>query len=428
MVETGNSTASGSMNAKSTEQHNLSLQEKAIATLSTISYRTGELDGYLRQLCQAVLDVLGDGAAAVTLYRNGKKNVLARVPHSTKVGVPLDVHGQLSTYVVESGDILRVEDALATPQYGNPPAGYCSYLGIPLKLPSGEVVGTLCYFDECTRVYSDDDERVASLFAERAAIALDNYELYLQLKEYSENLESIVEERSKELIAARDALAQKEKLAAIGEFATKLTHEIRNPLATIRLALEYFDRQGDERASKRAQLASSEVSRLERMLNEVLVYARPANLETQEVELAKFSQQFLAIHEYMFEPKAQKVNLVVNAQPRASADPDKLNQILLNLLCNAADAEAHGGTISLIVDESDSHGVITVKNQGAIIPPEKLPGITDAFVSGKPNGSGLGLAIVKSLVDAHQGTLNIESAVEKGTTVAVALVKVSEGL
>jgi signal transduction histidine kinase len=364
------------------------MQEKAIASLAALSYRTGELQDYLNQICKAVLDVLGDGAAAVTLYRNGKKNVIAREPHSPKVGVPLDIHGHLSTFVVDSGEILRVEDALENPQYGNPPAGYCSYLGIPLKLPNGEVVGTLCYFDENTRDYSDHDAQVASLFAERIAIALDNYELYLQLKEHSENLEAKVEERSQELLAARDALAQKEKLAAIGEFATGLTHEIRNPLATIRLALEYFDRQGDDRASKRAQLASNEVSRLERMLNEVLTYARPANLSTKAVDLGQFVDAFLKDHACLAEPKQQTLELNLSCgnssceSPslkntiQVQADSDKLTQILLNLIGNACDAADFNQAIHCSISEDEHFGILQVQNQGAIIPPEKLSTIT----------------------------------------------------
>ncbi len=398
-----------------------SMQEKAIASLASLSYRTGELQDYLNQICRAVLDVLGDGAAAVTLYRNGKKNVIAREPHSPKVGVPLEVHGQLSTFVVNSGEILRVEDALATPEYGKPPAGYCSYLGIPLKLPNDEVVGTLCYFDEHRRNYSDEDAQVATLFAERIAIALDNYELYLQLKEHSENLEALVEQRSQELLAARDELAQKEKLAAIGEFATGLTHEIRNPLATIRLALEYFERQGDERANKRANLASSEVSRLERMLNEVLVYARPANLNTQSVELSDYLTQFLSSHHCLVEPKQQDFKLTSEGPVVVKADSDKLTQILLNLAGNACDAADVGQTIEWHVSETDGFGQVQVTNQGAVIPPEKLSTITDAFVSGKPNGTGLGLAIVRALVEAHRGQLSITSNASTGTTITVAL-------
>jgi len=399
-------------------------QEKAIASLAALSYRTGELDNYLKQICQAVLDVLGDGAAAVTLYRNGKKNVIARVPHSPKVGVPLDIHGQLSTFVVNSGKVLRVPDAIETPQYGNPPAGFCSYLGIPLKLPNNEVVGTLCYFNKSKRKYTNSDEQIASLFAERIAIALDNYELFLQLKSHSENLESLVKVRTKELMETQRILMQKEKLAALGEFATHLTHEIRNPLATIKLALEYFERKSDERGNKRAMLAGSEISRLERMLNEVLSYARPLELHTHTLNFSDFLDDFISTNDVMLDEKKQRFVIHKYAQPTIIADRDKLNQICLNLVRNASEAAGEGQTITLTLNQTDTSScdnrtntaILSVHNTGDCIPEDKLLHITEAFVSTKTKGTGLGLAIVKNLVEALKGQMSIQSTKQTGTT------------
>ena len=394
-------------------------QEKAIASLAALSYRTGELDDYLKQICQAVLDVLGDGAAAVTLYRNGKKNVIARVPHSPKVGTPLDVHGHLSTFVVESGKPLRVSDALENPQYGNPPAGFCSYLGIPLKLPDGKVVGTLCYFDKLQRDYTEQDEQVASLFAERIAIALDNYELYLQLKRHSDNLEVLVEERTRALMTAEKELMHKEKLAALGEFASHLTHEIRNPLATIKLALEYFERQDDARAAKRATLAGSEISRLERMLNEVLTYARPTELSSMPLNLSDFLDNFLSTNDGMLLEKSLKLDLEKAANSQVCVDPDKLSQVLLNLLRNACEASEPSQTITWRLSEDNGFAELSVHNRGDVIPEDKLSSITNAFVSTKTKGTGLGLAIVKNLVEAHDGELEIRSSQKEGTLITL---------
>lgn len=394
-------------------------QEKAIASLAALSYRTGELDDYLKQICQSVLDVLGDGAAAVTLYRNGKKNVIARVPHSPKVGTPLDVHGHLSTFVVESGKPLRVSDALENPQYGNPPAGFCSYLGIPLKLPDGKVVGTLCYFDKSEREYTPQDEQVASLFAERIAIALDNYELYLQLKSHSDNLEALVEERTLALMTAEKELMHKEKLAALGEFASHLTHEIRNPLATIKLALEYFERQDDERAVKRATLAGSEISRLERMLNEVLTYARPTELSSKTLNLSDFLDDFLSTNDVMLQEKNLKLVVEKDSTPLVCLDKDKVTQVLLNLFRNACEAAEVNQDISWKLSRKDAYAELSIHNSGDVIPKDKLATITDAFVSTKTKGTGLGLAIVKNLVEAHEGQLSITSSQTEGTKVTL---------
>lgn len=234
-----------------------------LSKLTSLSYRSGELKAHLDTICESLIDILGEGIAAVNYYKEGKKHVLSVVPKNRYKKGALEAHGYLSTYVVNHKKILNVEDATITPQYGTPPKGYCSYLGIPLKLPNGEIVGTLCYFNQHKRQYTQQEQQVSELFAERAAIALDNYEQFQQLKHYSDSLEDKVQQRTQELVGVREELVQKEKLAAIGEFASRITHEIRNPLATIALALDYLQKTDDIKAQKRAVLAINEVNRLE---------------------------------------------------------------------------------------------------------------------------------------------------------------------
>ena len=191
---------------------NSDVPARTLATLTTLSYRSGELKPYLDSLCEGLIDVLGEGIAAVTLYRDNKKHILSIVPKDRQPKGALEVHGYLSTYVVNHQQLLNVEDATKTPQYGKPPQGYCSYLGVPLRPPNGKVVGTLCYFNKNKRHYSEQEQLSTELFAKKAAIALDNYELYQQLKQYSENLEDLVEERTRELVKTRETLMHKEKI------------------------------------------------------------------------------------------------------------------------------------------------------------------------------------------------------------------------
>lgn len=396
--------------------------EKTLATLKSVSYRAGELQDYLDSVCEVLLELLGDGLSAITLYRDGTKQVLARrpVPDSAP-STTMDVHGQLSTFVVNNNTVLKVDDAQTEQRYGKPPEGFCSYMGIPLRIPSGEVVGTLCYFDRDKRSYTDRDQQVAELFAERVAIALDNYEMYQQLERYSDAQELLVQQRTEELLAARDELAHKEKLAAVGEFATQITHEIRNPLTTIRLTLEYLQKYPEKSADKRVQLAVGEVSRLERMLTEVLLYARPVEVETSELDLAAFCGDFAATFASLADEREQRLALEVDEATMVLADRDKLTQILLNLVRNACEAAGHGQEIHLHCSASVEYGIVTVHNFGDSIPEHKLPNITQPFVSGKPNGSGLGLAIVCSLVEAQGGRLEIQSDAALGTTASVHL-------
>lgn len=399
----------------------LELTTMTLSKLTHLSYRSGEIKPYLDTICESIIEILGEGIAAVTFYKDNKKNVLSVVPKDRQPKGALDVHGYLSTYVVNHHQTLNVEDATITPQYGKPPQGYCSYLGVPLQLPNGEVVGTLCYFNKQKRHYTSEEEKISELFAERAAIALDNHELYQQQKQYANNLEHQVNQRTRELLQVREELVQKEKLAAVGEFATRITHEVRNPLATIGLALEYLQKTDNDKAAKRAKLAENEVSRLENLLNEVLLYAKPVHLKTHPIHLSQWLKDFLITYDsiahqddlsFQYQPQS---NIIVNA------DADKLTQICLNLLRNACEASTKKGVIRWSSGIINKQAYISVHNHGDAIPLAIIGEITEPFISAKAGGSGLGLSIVKSLVTAHQGQIQIESDSESGTTITFTL-------
>lgn len=403
------------------------LPQRTLDLLASLSYRNDELQAFLDEACQSVLELLGDGMAAITLYKNDTKNVLSLKPDTEKCEKQMDTHGHLSTYVVNNGCCLKVEDAITTTEFGNIPEGYSSYMGLPLKLPDNSVVGTLCYFDKNKRIYNEVEQRGAELFAERISITIDNYQLYQRLKDHNVSLEQLIERRTSELLAARDELARKEKLAAVGRFASQITHEIRNPLATIRLALEYIIKQNDlaSGTKKRAELACRETTRLEQLLSEVLLYAKPVQISLKPIELIKFAEDFILTYESLVESRHCQLQLTVNNDRDSSinvlADKNKLTQIILNLITNACDASPKDGTICWEIGQDDSMARIRISNRGEIIPPSKLHKITEAFVSGKPGGFGLGLAIVKSIVDEHGGQLEIRSDETSGTNVSIYL-------
>jgi signal transduction histidine kinase len=176
-------------------------------------------------------------------------------------------------------------------------------------------------------------------------------------------------------------------------------------------------------------LAGSEISRLERMLNEVLSYARPIELHTNTLNFSDFLDDFISTNDAMLDEKKQRFIMHKEAQPTIIADRDKLNQICLNLVRNASDAaeQEQAITVTLSTTDHNTDGIInqtatlSVHNSGDYIPADKLPHITEAFVSTKTKGTGLGLAIVKNLVDALQGQMNIESTKQVGTTFTIHL-------
>jgi signal transduction histidine kinase len=132
------------------------------------------------------------------------------------------------------------------------------------------------------------------VFAERAATAIDNYQLYLQQQQFNATLEAEVAKRTEELRVAQKQLVERERLAAIGEFAAIIVHEIRNPLTTVMMGLNYFKRVDlFEPAYSRLSLALDEANRLERLLRQILLYAQPQQLQLTELNINEFIREIL---------------------------------------------------------------------------------------------------------------------------------------
>ncbi len=219
-------------------------------------------------------------------------------------------------------------------------------------------------------------------------------------------------------------LAEHSRLAAIGQFASGIAHELRSPLTTISLALDYFckaDLPGS--AGKRALLARQEAERVARLLEEMLVYAKPLRLALQEISLVELVAEFIQSQASLAAPRSQTLELANSgSQGRILGDRDRLLQVLINLTQNACEAAPPGSPITLRLSERSDLGTIrlSVENPGPGISADTLVRLTEPFFTTKPAGTGLGLAIVKRLVDAHGGELHWEST-SQGTRFQVTL-------
>ncbi len=220
-------------------------------------------------------------------------------------------------------------------------------------------------------------------------------------------------------------LAEQGRLAAIGEFASGIAHELRTPLATITLALEGLQGEAQaERAQRRLGLASQEAGRMARLLEDILAYAKPVALDLRRIDLAATLQGFLEAHAELAQARHQHLRVSAPTRgPLVLADADRLIQVLTNLTRNACEAAPEGAEIRWdIADEGDTNQVsLTVTNPGPPIPPDLLMRLTQPFVTSKATGTGLGLAIVQRLVQAHGGHLEITSTEDTGTCVQVLL-------
>jgi hypothetical protein len=214
--------------------------------------------------------------------------------------------------------------------------------------------------------------------------------------------------------------AEQDRLAAIGEFASGIAHELRSPLSTVSLALSHSMKQTtDPRARRRLELGLGEAQRMQRLLDEMLLYAKPRTLDLQAVDLAECLRTFIASDGQ--QDPAHPVHLEIDPRisPMVRADVDRLHQIFSNLTSNARDAAPEGTalnwTLTVAVDSPDVR--LSLQNGGEPIPPKILARLTQPFFSTKPGGTGLGLAIVRRLVEQHGGALSIRSDATHGTEV-----------
>jgi signal transduction histidine kinase len=403
----------------------LQQERHTLEVLSSLSYRTGELSRYLQEIACGVSQLLSVDWSVVTLCQNGFEKVLASSINMGDGEHTYSLHGLLTGTVMQTQRPLVVEDARTFTCYGKAPEGYLAYLGVPLRTPQGAVIGTICSFHQKPRKFVDAEVRIVEMFAERAATAIDNYHLYLQQQQFNTTLEAEVAKRTEELRFAQAKLVERERLAAIGEFAATVVHEIRNPLTTVMMGLNYFKRVDlSEPAQERLSLALGEANRLEHLLREILLYAKPHQLQLTELNINEFIREMLNTVRGM--PEAQRRRIEFSpalTAVKVKADKDKLKQVFINIVRNACEAVAEAHTVTWAVDTciAPAQVCIQIHNGGEPIPPDVLSRLTEPFYTTKCSGTGLGLAIVKRIVEAHGGELFIQSTAELGTIVSVQL-------
>jgi PAS domain S-box-containing protein len=149
--------------------------------------------------------------SVVTLCQNGFETVLASSLDTGDVNQTYSLHGLVTNRIIETGHSLTVEDGRSFPEYGDLPEGYRAYIGVPLRSPQGGVIGTVCSFHQQPRHFTPEDVRLAEIFAERAATAIDNYQLYQQQQQVNAQLQAEMQERQefeKALAASEERLRQ----------------------------------------------------------------------------------------------------------------------------------------------------------------------------------------------------------------------------
>ncbi len=260
------------------------------------------------------------------------------------------------------------------------------------------------------------DIELLNLLASQASLAFENAELYRSQRE------------------RLDRLYRAERLAAVGQLAAGVAHEIRNPLTAIRSTIQYLLR-GLNPEEPKHQLVHGllrEVDRINNTVGGLLSLSRSGELRKSEIDLLDPLGQ--AVQLLAARAAEQGVEIHCNlggGGPRVLGDADPLKQVFLNLLINALQATPAGGRIAVGLAPWPRGGQdgtpwveVRIEDTGSGISPEQMRRIFDPFYTTKQDGTGLGLSICHGIIEQHQGEIQLESVIGVGTVVAVRLPRI----
>ena len=233
------------------------------------------------------------------------------------------------------------------------------------------------------------------------------------------------------LVESRLTIERQEKLASLGVLATGVAHEIRNPLTAIKARVFTLKKAvGDQStALKDAYVIEREIGRLERIVRDVLLFARPAEPKRQPISAMVLLRDVADLMRAQLEKSSITLTASASADATIRGDPDQLKQVLLNLVRNAAESIGERGQITLCLHTERTSldgrlldaAILEVVDTGKGIPQEVQKRLFDPFYTTKAAGTGLGLPIAARIIEQHEGALRYKTEMGRGTTFGIAL-------
>jgi signal transduction histidine kinase len=230
---------------------------------------------------------------------------------------------------------------------------------------------------------------------------------------------------------AEEALRRRDRLAAMGELASTVAHEVRNPLNAVGMTAQRLKREflgaTPASAAERQELEellsvmTSETHRIDRIVQQFLEYARPPRLAPEPVDLGALVDDVAGRARSRAESRGVRLEVEAGAPGTALVDPAQLRQALDNLVRNAVEATPEGGRVTLAARRESGGHAVEVRDTGRGIEPDHLPRIFDLYFTTKADGTGVGLAVTQQIVTAHGGTIEVDSRPGAGTTMTVHL-------
>jgi PAS domain S-box-containing protein len=230
--------------------------------------------------------------------------------------------------------------------------------------------------------------------------------------------------------ALEKEMQQTKTMAALGEMSATVAHEIRNPLGAMGVWAGLLERDlgADDPRKKTLGKITEGLSRLNKIVSNLLVYTRPVKTDLRKVQIQDVLTEIIDFVQIEIERMDRNIiiNRALGSVPvYVLVDPEKMGQVVINLCFNAIQAMPQGGELTITVENTETSGNgfvnFSIADTGIGIENELLDKIFDPFFTTKENGTGLGLAIVKKFVESHSGYIDVQSKTGSGTTVKVFL-------
>jgi signal transduction histidine kinase len=319
----------------------------------------------------------------------------------------------LASRVIASREPILVADATDDPRV-QPElvaiTGVRAALSLPLVVRDRAIGAIVIVETRGPRLFTPPEVERAAAVANQLAVAADNARLYDDLRRsYSD------------LARAQQQLVQRERLAALGELSAVVAHEVRNPLGVIFNSLGSLRRlvrpSGDVRTL--FQIVEEEAERLNRIVGDLLDFARPTTPEQHPGSLAQVAEEAIAAVAAQQGAIVEVVREFDPALPPAPIDPRLVRQAVVNVAANAVQAMPRGGRMVLRTLRDGDMAVVEIEDSGPGIPLEVRERIFEPFFTTKASGTGLGLAVVRRIVEGHGGEVRVRSAPGNGSVFAL---------
>ena len=366
-------------------------------------------DNLLVSIVKETSDVLEADRSTLFIYDEEKEELWSKIAEkSTIKEIRFSTQKGIAGYVSKTRQILNIKDvsehALFNREFDIQTGFHTkNMLCAPLETTGGKLVGVIQVLNKKkTTSFGVDDEDIFRTFASLVAVLIENARLS------EENL-------------------KKERLAIIGDMASTIVHDLRNPMSTIKGYAQLIATTSPD-LIKPTSIIANEIDRLSEMAQELLEFSRGSSnrCEFKEIECAPFFNEIFEFLKGDLTNKSLILDHNIEYRGKININKEKIRRAILNIAKNSIESMGQGGCLCITISESTEKEeiIISLIDTGKGMPDEIRKSIFEPFVThGKQNGTGLGMSITKKIIDLHNGTIQIESKEGHGTKVTITIPK-----